>query len=703
MQNLFSRGSNSTGSITNNFKESQISNFLNKVLRLLKQDNVSKLFTFVLISILLISQISGQTGSLISSGFQRKSIIENLIRSLGIDQNLKVSADAIAPTYFTIQSTDSTGTGYKLTTADSTGSENSIVKFTNTSVINDQQKWYFENSTGLIKSAITNKCLATNNNQVWNSIIIKTCNANDNTQVWNTDGNLIKNVSTSKCVVAAWSNVNSSYQNLWFDGRVVQLNDSCNNVNFNFVALPNTSSLSSVSSSTLSSSSSSNTNNSSSANLTQFNTIESTDSTGAGYKLTTADASGLENSVVKFTNVNTTNDQQKWYFDPINKLVKSALPNKCLATIANQVYTNLVLKTCNASDNTQSWDISNNLIKNITTGKCAVANWTQNVNTLNWENRWYDGRIAGLDNGCGWGFRFVPSVNTNSSSSSSSSASSLTINPQESFVYKENGIDLSAAVSCVDDGEIVTNQPSFSIVIKYTNNGDRIELQNSKLTPARSVIHTHFDLKDKSTINYSDPTTIDRLTGPLTYLKSKSPTAPAVESKAMVIQGLGNETVSWSFNINDKFGNTIKNTAGIPRDFGVKVDRNFATKCNQAVKRTITDNKIETSIPIDSNSKLDPTFYTIQPTDSTQINFKLSTLDSTGTENSDTKFTNVGIIDEKQKWYFDSTTKLIKSVINNKCLGTSNNQIWGNIKIKTCDKLDLTQLWDVSNNLIKNV
>ena len=387
----FSKNLNSN-KIFNNLKSLFIDFSLQTSSKLSIPGTFTKLITFVLVSFLLTFQIAGQAGNLISPAFEQKSAISNLLRTLGLENKIKASAQTATPAYFTIQSTDTTGAGYKMTTSDAAGTENSGVKFTNSTSVTDQQRWYFDDATKLIKSAIANKCLATTNNQIYNPIIIKTCSVSDNAQIWDITSNLLKNAATGKCVNAAWSQISntSNYENKWFDGRIAQLDNSCG-WGFGFVAL----SSGSVSSSTISTSSSliasSKASVSSSSNSTttaqQFYTIESTDTSGAGYKMTTSDSLGTENSNVKFTNSTTINDQQRWYFEPVTKLIKSAISNKCLATIANQPYTNLVLKTCNSSDNTQNWDNSNNLIKNLFTGKCAVAGWTQNPTTLAWENK----------------------------------------------------------------------------------------------------------------------------------------------------------------------------------------------------------------------------------------------------------------------------------------------------------------------------
>ena len=457
--------------LANNCIIKQIHSKLTTVSKPYIQSTFTNISTFVLVLFLLVTQIGGQTGNLISPALKQKIVLDDLLRTLGLDKEIKASAESTS--YFTIQSTDPTGLGYKMSTSDTVGTENSNVKFTNATSINDQQRWYFETSTKLIKSAIPNKCLATNNNQVWSSIIIKTCNSTDNTQLWDTSGSVIKNLATNKCVNAAWSNVNGNYQNLWFDGRIAQLNDGCDNVNFNFVAVPNSSS-SASSTSSISSSTNSSNSSSSTTSSSQFYTIQSTDNTGVGYKMTTADSTGTINSDIKFTNITSINDKQRWYFDPITKLIKSAILNRCLATNANQIYSNLVLKVCNNNDNTQLWDVTGNVIKNLATGNCAVASWTQNSVSQSWENKWFEGRTMGLDNGCGWGFKFVPTTNTNSQSSITSSItnSSATSNNLNSFLYNENGVDLKVEVACVDDGEVVNGQQSFSLVVKYTNNGD---------------------------------------------------------------------------------------------------------------------------------------------------------------------------------------------------------------------------------------
>ena len=62
--------------------------------------NFVKLATFVLVSFLLASQITGHAGNLISPGFEQKAVITNLLRSLGLDDSIKASAQVATPTYF---------------------------------------------------------------------------------------------------------------------------------------------------------------------------------------------------------------------------------------------------------------------------------------------------------------------------------------------------------------------------------------------------------------------------------------------------------------------------------------------------------------------------------------------------------------------------------------------------------------------------
>jgi Ricin-type beta-trefoil lectin domain len=546
----------------------------------------------------------------VSTSSSSSSIIASTVASSSLITNSSISSinsisSASTQQYFSIDTLDTTGNGYRLATSDQAGTENSSVKFTNSTTINDQQRWYFDAGSKQIKSAIDNKCLATTNNQLWNPIIIKSCNLSDNTQIWDITGNVIKNLFTGKCAAAAWSQIGTTgtYENKWFEGRMLNLDDGCYwTYKFNLLPTSNQVSSSSIIKSSLSNSVDSSSNILSSLNTIssvapslQYFSIDTLDTTGNGYRLATSDQAGTENSAVKFTNSTTINDQQRWYFDTGSKQIKSALVNKCLATTNNLVWNPIVVKSCNIGDNTQIWDTTGNVIKNLATGNCVSAQWSQIGTTGQYENRWFEGRAMNLDTSCYWTYQFKPlagptqtsssavSSITNSASSinssSISSSSFVSINQPIVLTYQENGINLTVAVACTDDGEMVSGQQSFSMVVQYTNNGGRVELVNSRLIPDRLVIHTHFDRKDKDTLNYSDANISTKLSGPVTYVKPAVNGIPAVEPRAMIIQGLGSETVSWKFNILDATGNPIKNAAGLPRDFEVATDRNFATKC----------------------------------------------------------------------------------------------------------------------------
>jgi hypothetical protein len=340
---------------------------------------------------------------------------------------------------------------------------------------------------GFVQNVIAKACSLTDDNQ---KFFLENFQADPNKPSIKTKNTFYNNWSgtnVQNCLDVDWMPDNSTFKN----GQRVLIYDCAGSINqlMKFEPLPTSSSSSSRSSSSrissssrsssnssssISNSSNSNSNSSSSRSTSSssnsssrssslvssssssqgqlYFTISPTDAGGNGYKLSTADSTGTENSGIKFTNSTTINDQQRWFFEGSSKLIKSAILNRCLATAANQPHTNLVLKTCNSTDNTQIWDNSSDLIKNVFTGKCMVGAWTQNLTTQVWEDKWFDGRNANLDDGCNWGFKLlvIPTGQSSSSSSKSSNSSSSTSSSTSSTSNSSSSSSnsSSSALSC---------------------------------------------------------------------------------------------------------------------------------------------------------------------------------------------------------------------------------------------------------------
>ena len=234
------------------------------------------------------------------------------------------------------------------------------------------------------------------------------------------------------------------------------------------------------------------------------------------------------------------------------------------------------------------------------------------------------------------------SSNSKSSSSQSSTSSSAMISYPTSLNITESGIASTVAVDCVDDGDPINvngvSTPTFSLVFKYTNTSGRIEIDNSRLVPSRPVIHTHFDRRDKDSLNYNDPNITTKLSGPITYLKGVSsntsspnggnPTATSnaitTEPKAMVIQGQGNEIVLWKFNILDGMGRAIVDPkTGLAKEYTVGTDKNFKTKCPKPQVK-IVDTKAPVSSPATNtttiNSSLNSSLNSSSKTNASNTN-----------------------------------------------------------------------------------
>jgi hypothetical protein len=731
-----------------------------------KKSIANKLFnissSFILINILILALTFNSSLGLTTTAIARQNAVTNLLQKLGLsnllDSKVTAQAQAVSSSFSSssvsnIQSSKSSLSSVSSSsTAQSKPSSNSTNLFsvstadfiTNTKAINpnftlgvdsvlDQvrvydkanskvKKWNYDSNTRQIILEGQNKCLQFvsdgnapklvdcikgNGGQEWNL-----------TNVGNGSSSIIRSVMN---LYISQSKAGIVYNNLCLDigsapVGTSQVDDQSLVTNYcdstlqsqnwtlptgAFINISSTSSSQNSSQSSSSSFSSISSSTSSSTNTQNLGSILNSVNPNFGLGINSSyqirSYTATDSKILNLT-YNSTTNQYKTATNQCLQFEGFAVPPK--------------MAVCDSTKNEQKWEsfnYENNTAQPVirTKSSIAVTGTNRNEQLCLDVDYWADGTFKNdqrvVSYYC-WGAENQnwQIVAKNSSSSSQSSFSTSTTNNSDSFSYSQNGVNLNVAVACVDDGEMVNGQSSFSVVIKYVNNGGRIELSNSQLNPSRPVIHTHFDLKNRSTLNYADPAVANTLNGPITYFKNGNP-APATESKAMVIQGLGNESVGWKFNLLDTQGNSIKNSNGTTRDFEVSTNRNFATKCTQNSKRTITDNKIDTNPPFDPSFKFDPVYSTIVPTDTTQFNYKLSTADSTGTDNSEVKFTNSGIINDQQKWYFDSVSKLIKSTINNKCLATTGNQTWGKIIIKTCNSADNTQTWDISGNFIKNL
>jgi hypothetical protein len=127
-----------------------------------------------------------------------------------------------------------------------------------------------------------------------------------------------------------------------------------------------------------------------------------------------------------------------------------------------------------------------------------------------------------------------------------------------------NSTDFSLFVYCVED----MSGGGFNAVFGYENRAsERVNLEESYLTPKRPVIHSHFQVELPKNSDYNDPNLIQHVSGPIRYLNSGK------DTKAMVVQAENGDNVVWSVKAG---GKNVTATASI--DYSKKCPENLISK-----------------------------------------------------------------------------------------------------------------------------